>query len=327
MPRDVLAFYRKHFDAMQAATEDPKKLSMQQHYWDRFVAFQQQTAERIFLTPALATTLLEESQKRFRNRKVKPKQVRKLGRKIMAGTYKETHQGIALTTENYMCDGQHRALAVLMTGIGISMWLIRNLPPDAVTAIDRGAGRTAAQDLQMRGEKEADDRLRLLRRMLELLGIDSTTITDDEEYDKWMPLFGDGIDFILPYLARAERSLKNAPIMGAIGFAYAKNRELVARFAEQVVTGEMLKIGDPAHTLRKYAHDHPIVGQQTRSQSGRAAMLTLKALFEGKQIITVKHDAAAGVLYFRNYYRRRFRDTIVANVADECAGTLRKKKK
>lgn len=314
--RDVLEFYRPAFERMQEGTSDPEKLPRQAFYWQQFVEFQKQTAERIFLTPELATKLLDESNRKFLNRKVKPKQVKKLMRKIMSDRYKPTHQAIAITTENYMCDGQHRALAVQGTGIGVAIWLVRNVPPDAIAAIDRGAGRTAAQDLHMRGDSAADDKLRLLRRMLELLGFDSTTVTDDEEYDKWMPLFGESIEFILPYLERAERCVKNAPVMGAIAFAYPKNKRLVTEFAEQVVTGDMIQQGDPAHTLRRYCNSHSIKGQQARSEFSRATLQSLKALFDGNKIVELKHSAVSGSLYFRAYYRKHFHSTLEAHAAD-----------
>jgi len=257
--------------------------------------------ERVFMTPEWAKELLDHST--FRNRKVQVRLLKKLVRKIHSGQYRATHQGVALSPEQHVLDGQHRLMACAATGICIPMFVFYNLDKDLVRFMDRGCARTADQDLFMNDVKWSKERLALLRMNIELLGFDSTTIDGGEEYDRWEPLFRDGLEYVLPLIPRVEGTAKTAPVIGSIAFAYPTAPKRVRQFAERFVTGVQLNSNDPELKLQKHVHadKNKNRGQRPRALLGRATTWCIHKALKGGEVTNV-HCTMEGIHHFRKYY-------------------------
>ncbi|MEU5051488.1 hypothetical protein [Streptomyces sp. NPDC021096] len=61
---------------------------------------------------------------------------------LRTGQFRTTHQGFALDLHGCLIDGQHRAQAIIDTGISVTAQVTYDLDPDAFAAIDGGRVRT-----------------------------------------------------------------------------------------------------------------------------------------------------------------------------------------
>lgn len=62
---------------------------------------------------------------------------------LRSGQFRTTHQGFALDWHGCLIDGQHRAAALIETGMTVTSQVTYNMDPDAFAAIDGGRVRTA----------------------------------------------------------------------------------------------------------------------------------------------------------------------------------------
>lgn len=294
-------------------SEDDKRMM----YWSAFESMKDIEVSRVFMTPEMAAQLLEQSA--FKNRRINQKNLKKLKRDIVGGRYQVTHQGVAMTREKAIIDGQHRMAACRDTGICIPIFMFSNLLEEMVWSVDRGCLRTVDQDLYMHDYKWATERVALLRMCVELLGHDSTNIRDKREFDAWMPLFEKGIDFVLPLKSRVKGTAKTAPVLGGFAFAYPYDSPKVAGCAEMFVTGIQIPTeNDPMHRLREHVKNpkNRNRGQRPRALLGRATTWALHKSLQKIGVKQVRRDMT-GVSFFRRYYEEHFGDIIMANTPEK----------
>ena len=91
------------------------------------------------ITPELARLLLEKNTK---NRKVRTSHVKDLASAILRGEWQVTHQGIAISVDGTMIDGQHRCLAVIASNTPVEMMVAYDCAADIFSVTDSGAIRT-----------------------------------------------------------------------------------------------------------------------------------------------------------------------------------------
>jgi hypothetical protein len=102
------------------------------------------------MTPKRARDLLEASLGQ-KQRALANGRVERIAHSIVEGQWKVTHQGIALSPEGYILDGQHRLAAIVRANIPVTMMVAYDADPDTFDVIDTGAARTAANTLQVAG--------------------------------------------------------------------------------------------------------------------------------------------------------------------------------
>lgn len=98
------------------------------------------------VTPELAVMWLEGN---VGNRPIKSILVGELTNAMLNGTFKLTHQPIAITTDGRLLDGQHRLLAVIRSGRTVLMNVTFDADPATFDVIDAGAKRTLADALSI----------------------------------------------------------------------------------------------------------------------------------------------------------------------------------
>ncbi len=100
-----------------------------------------------YLTPEIAA---EYFAKNFpRNRHKKKGQIEKLALQIKQGNWRTTHQGIAFNEYGELVDGQNRLAAIIMSGVGVWVWVARGVLHKDVMAVDRGSNRTASDQIHI----------------------------------------------------------------------------------------------------------------------------------------------------------------------------------
>jgi hypothetical protein len=92
----------------------------------------------VHMTPAKAREILE---KNTRNRKVRNTHVEWLAGQIRRGEWRHTSETIAIAPNGVLLDGQHRLLAICLSGISVWVTVSYDEPSDNYTVRDRGISR------------------------------------------------------------------------------------------------------------------------------------------------------------------------------------------
>lgn len=83
------------------------------------------------------------------NRVVSDTVYERYAKEMIKGEWRTTHQGIAFDREGKLLDGQHRLMAIKLSGISIKMLIIPGCDPDTFDVLDSGHRRQAAQLLKI----------------------------------------------------------------------------------------------------------------------------------------------------------------------------------
>ena len=83
------------------------------------------------------------------NRPVRNTAVMELANAIKRGEWILTHQGICIDTNNVFIDGQHRLLAIIMSGMTVEILLTTGSEPDAFKVIDSTISRSLADKTKL----------------------------------------------------------------------------------------------------------------------------------------------------------------------------------
>lgn len=75
------------------------------------------------------------------NRKVVKAHVERLAKDMASGRYQITHQGVAISANGVLLDGQHRLMAITQSGVPVTVLVTRGLPTGAQTTMDGGKRR------------------------------------------------------------------------------------------------------------------------------------------------------------------------------------------
>jgi hypothetical protein len=100
-----------------------------------------------YVTPALAQHYLDNNAS-FQ-RKVRQGTVRTYAEAMKRGEWKLTHQGIAIDVNGKTVDGQHRLLAVVMSGVTVPMTVVTGVAGDVFSVLDIGQKRDIADLLHI----------------------------------------------------------------------------------------------------------------------------------------------------------------------------------
>jgi hypothetical protein len=106
----------------------------------------------LLITPELARSILETNQ---HNRPLNQGQLAAFKQALLRGEWLLTHQGIAISRQGRLLDGQHRLHAIAETGMAVEMLVSTGLPDEVFTVLDTGSKRTAANVLSVNGASSA----------------------------------------------------------------------------------------------------------------------------------------------------------------------------
>lgn len=108
------------------------------------------TTRRTQVSPKLAAKWLDASAG-VKQRTIRQARVDKLIHAIQSDQWRVTHQGIALASDGYVIDGQHRLTAIVRSGETVEMLVTYNADPETFDVIDTGAARSPADALKIEG--------------------------------------------------------------------------------------------------------------------------------------------------------------------------------
>lgn len=108
--------------------------------------------ENVDVTRSLAVILIRLNRS---NRRRRLANLRKHMQRLINGTFRLTHQGMAVNVNGELNDGQHRLLAVILTGITAPMQITWGALVEEKNAVDTGARRNAADMQDMAGRSHS----------------------------------------------------------------------------------------------------------------------------------------------------------------------------
>lgn len=103
------------------------------------------------VTPELAQKLLDSNH--ANNRKIKPKIIEMYARLMSKGLWRcDNGEGIKISQEGKILDGQHRLAGVIEYGKPVEMLFFSGIPEAAITSIDDGVKRTLSDAMIINGK-------------------------------------------------------------------------------------------------------------------------------------------------------------------------------
>lgn len=214
------------------------------------------TVKVVTLTKQLVDSLLACN---TTNRKIRKKVIDSYKRDMQAGRWNLTHQGIALSSDNVLIDGQHRLMAARECGYPpIQAILVTGLPFETQKYVDQQAKRTMRDVLKVTlglsfsasAPAIANTIINSANRRPGFIG-GYVTPTSDEIVEKVDEYF-DEIEAICN--ANTDRFFAASYLAAFVVCAKESGRlDDVVSFMESIIRGEMLNREMPAFHLRNYA--------------------------------------------------------------------------
>lgn len=245
------------------------------------------------ITPEIATALLKQN---TRNRVKRDRHVDFLASEMVNGRWILTPDSIWIAPDGVLIDGQHRLMAIVQSGVTLSLHVSRDVPEDAQNASGFGAQRTVADQLQLAGMENAKDIVAAIRALVAIccyhnapkIGTGFAQIVFEE--------FRKELLFTFQHI-RPFKPGRKAWAIGALALAYSADRS-VGSFIEALGSGENLRRDHPAFAIRKWFMDG---GKSLRSTYKRRSVETLlngayNAITVGKY--TQPRSGAQGLEYF-----------------------------
>ncbi len=92
--------------------------------------------------------------RKWGNRRIKNKVIKKYAACMLAGKWKLNGQSISFDTNGDLLDGQHRLLAIILSNVTLTLPVVTGLDPDTFDTFDIGSSRSSADALEMAGMKD-----------------------------------------------------------------------------------------------------------------------------------------------------------------------------
>ena len=223
------------------------------------------TAKFVTVTKELVEGLLE---KNVHNRKLKPHSVDWMANQIRAGNWHPNNQGIALSRDGVLLDGQHRLMALREAGYPpVQVLLVSGLAPDAVGTIDIGTRRDHADTLRLLMKEDVSSQVVSALAVLANYRFNGSRWVRAKQADRCSSLD------LVPYLQAYEdavvemsswfrwRSVR-AETRAAFIVYYTYDHLNAIRFIEQVTTGERIDRSMPAYQVREQCVLRKVNGHQ-----------------------------------------------------------------
>lgn len=247
------------------------------------------TSEIIDLTPELATKLLGIN---VQNRPVSRAHKEKLEKAIINGEWQINGQPIIIFNDGRMGDGQHRCHAVIKTGISIKTLIIKGIDPATFNTIDNVKPRSAADILNMKGEKNANKLSAAARTYL------SYFLKGREAYCLSTPQIEKCIIdhphiryWVSRYCGALKLRIFPAAMNGYLAIASEKHGiDIVELFVEQLATGVNLSAGSPALVLRERFLAQKDVSKLSTEIANAFMIKAINAHINGRKLTFLRHS-------------------------------------
>lgn len=208
-----------------------------------------QEAKILTATKELVDGLLAMNTK---NRKVRKSHVEYLAKQLSAGNWTLTSQGVGVSVDGSLTNGQHRLEAIKAADYPpMRLLVVYGLPSDCIKHEDAGLLTRSMADVMslVFDEKKSDKVVAIARVLLREKTGNWTCKHSPDELLETLEEHGVSIDALISI--PGSRALQS-PVMAAMVRFHKDYPETVQKFAYDVINGDMLSVGDPALTLRNW---------------------------------------------------------------------------
>lgn len=241
-------------------------------------------AEVEIIDPAYAKQLLEQNPL---NRTLSEATVRRYSSDMKNGRWVNNGQGIILTADGTLLDGQHRLAAVVASQVTCAMMVVRGAPKDAFVTLDSGKARNLSDVLSIEGFNNTHvlaAMARLAFGYVSGLKIDTTSTKSTlQEFIHAHPYAIDAASLV----GQKSRKFPKASL-AAVLFLANEERQFdkeVAQFIDGFFSGEGLFKGDARLTLREWLTNEVRIST-ARAFSGIAR--AWNAFSEGRELLVLR---------------------------------------
>lgn len=265
----------------------------------------------IDVTPDMAETWLKRN---YNNRPVSQDTVRAYAREMKRGRWMPVHQGIAFDVNDNLVDGQHRLLAIVMSGSKVRLMVTFGLPSKiegtrmvGMDVVDRGKTRTVADQLKIQHGIHGGSILAMIcNRLAAICSPERTRRLSVGEILDIHDHFKAGVDWMIEARPR-EHGLKQAGVLAAFAFAYHAERaewakgQLETYWHQLTDAAQELNPQWPLYHLRTFLTGDAAI-LLSRGNDRALAELVLQALIlqQGGNTITQLTHGTEGVVYYRS---------------------------
>jgi hypothetical protein len=199
---------------------------------------------------------------------------------IKRGMFYPTHQGIAFDDSGKLIDGQHRLMAILLSGIGQWMLVTRGMPHGSVVAVDVGSRRSDDAQIRILFDEEVSKRDVAIARSM-WLGFEETTgqRLTPEQLHAFLVHHADAIIFSQQYSGGVE-TLSSGAIRSVVAKAYYHiDRDRLSEFLRVISSGIAQGDHDTAAIKfrDRYLRDKFLKSSSTKAR-GETVRVTTSAL-------------------------------------------------
>jgi hypothetical protein len=255
----------------------------------------------ILLTEELATLLHQHD---TNNRNAVESRVRTLCRTVAREKFEHTHQGIAVAYDDkgasVVLDGGKRLHMVMRTGTAVWVDITFGLSTHVFHAIDGTQPRATAQTfVRGEGRQHAQAQVASVRAIAKICAGATVAPQSVDDCEEWRSVFSSHLDWSMELLKSLER-FRTAELMASMAVLRRLHPEEAEAFIQQIITGEMLKSGDPALTLRSHLLIKPV-----KRAGGNNPQLIVLATMNAFSAFLDKHKhyrnstASLGLIRFR----------------------------
>jgi hypothetical protein len=244
----------RYISTIQLATSDP-------NYTEALRSSKMRTFE-MEITPVQAREFLS---KNLINRPLRPTWIRTLAGMIQRGEWLVTHQGIALTEDLWLLDGQHRLLAIEEAGIPVRMQVSLDCDPATFKVLDGGIRRSIGDQLGQHWLVIAT--ARMLWQMPTYKGRIAPSTAQIEEVLEWAaPIIHEVID-----TASLKAKYSNAMIMAPVVVHVMNGKRQVIPKLTALRNLDFNQMPSSLQALHRHSLDHkPGAGSERWDLAGRA---------------------------------------------------------
>lgn len=184
------------------------------------------------VSPELAAAWLKSNGS---NRRARESVIRQYARDMTAGGWVRKPLAICFTSDGVLGNGQHTLSAICRSGMAQELLIARNVPAEAIAAMDRGVRRTVSDVARFLG-REIDSQGASVARAVEFGPADQASRSFDELFATYQK-HQDAIAFVIEHAAKKQAGF-SAPILAVCARAYyTKDRDRIAQFLKVIQTG------------------------------------------------------------------------------------------
>jgi hypothetical protein len=221
-------------------------------------------------------------------RSMTARRVQQYASQMVRGQWRVTHQAIAIDPEGVLIDGQHRLAAVVLSRQTVRMPVAFDVPRESFDVLDTGFARTTASILHIAGVGDANALAAAARNLLMYREIDGTRRAPGADIRNQFSS-RDVLDFVESDEGQVLRA--NLYVARQIAASLSKygTRSWIAAaltlidvsgpnptqrntFVEKWETGDMVAVGSPIHTLRKWLLSEHGYARQSHQYRGAVGM-------------------------------------------------------